>query len=401
MAGTRFLRAIVLTVVCGGLAWPVVAQDDSDERVSGYNAIIDNIDLLVDNYARFLARKYDLTEDQDAYTKVLLRDRSYEFLDKHETQLRGLVDRMFEVRSGGEMTQDELVEWGKQVRPIYDDAKRLVIGGNDDWREILTPEQQKIHDEDVRLMTQSFATTEDQLDRIVSGEMTVEEFRSPQRGNRRAARTPKAKPTPPPPSERTEKPRPTPPVPDARVTNTPREEDHGKLRPTPRGTTRAPRTASKPEPRVSRQPASSAKRTPTRSSGKKSESEWEKYVREFIVKYQLNDEQTQKANAVLEDCQAQADRYLKSQESQIARIDKQLDELKKSKDKNKSKNVAKLTEQRNRLKEPVQRIFDQQLKPRLERLPTRAQRRAAEEAASKKTSGKKTSSKGKTPSKKP
>ncbi|MBU0639344.1 MAG: hypothetical protein KKB50_10810, partial [Planctomycetes bacterium] len=145
MPGSLLFRVLALGAVFGVLAWPARAQTDEQEHSTGYNAIIDNIDLLVDNYARFLVRKYDLTEEQDEYTKFLLRERAYQFLDGHEGSLRELVDRLFDVRTGGEITPEELIEWGRQARPIYDEAKKLIIAGNEEWREILTPEQQKTH----------------------------------------------------------------------------------------------------------------------------------------------------------------------------------------------------------------------------------------------------------------
>jgi hypothetical protein len=410
MPGSSLLRVWALGVIFSGLAWPALAQSDDQERGAGYNAIIDNIDLLVDNYTRFLVRKYDLTEEQNAYTKSLLRERSYEFLDQHEDELRALVDQMFDVRTGGEMTPQELIEWGQRVKPIYEEAKRLVIEGNNEWRDILTEEQKKIHDDDLKLMYQSFETTEDQLKRIVSGEMTVEEFRSPQAPHRASRPRPPRHPAsrrepplaqepPPPPDEPTRlgpsasdvKAEPRAPVEPtsqskARVVQPKgaREPPSRAVQPrTERGKDESERSTSTPhEPRPERGPA--------KATGEVPEGAWEKYVREFIEKYKLNDEQAQKANTVLEDCKSQRDRYLRGRQEQIEQLDKQIEELKNSKDKNKATHLAKLTDTRKKLMEPIDQIFEQQLKPRLERLPTRAQRRAAE-AAAKKTRTKKPS----------
>jgi hypothetical protein len=399
------LRVLAFGIVCAGLAWPALAQTEDRKDTTGYNAIIDNIDLLVDTYARTLARKYDLTGEQDEYTKFLLRERAYQFLDQHENDLRGLIDRLFDVRTGGEMTQQELVEWGQRFTPLYQEAKKLIIEGNDEWREILTPEQQKIHDEDLKLMYQSFETTEEQLGRIASGEMTVEEFRSPQRGHR-ASRSRTTRP----PARR--EPQPPPEEPDV-VRLGPEDQPPDMPQVTPRGSKLPARPADrvaeqegtrtvqpepdKPRPRVqkgleqpdytgreSRRGPDADKPDAGTEGGEEFESAWEKYVREFIAKYKLNDEQTQKANAVLEDCQAQAKRYTIGRREQIEKVDKLIEELKQSQDKNKSKELSELDAQRAKLIEPIERIFDEQLKPRLERLPTRAQRRAAEAAAKQK-----------------
>ncbi len=419
MPGLSLVRGLAMAVVFSGLAWPASGQDDDQERGAGYDAIIDSIDLLVDNYAARLARKYDLTDEQNAYTKTLLRERSYEFLDRHEPELRRLVNRLFEVRTGGEMTPEELVEWGQRALPVYEEAKRLVIDGNNDWREILTPAQTKVHDEDLKLMYQSFETTEEQLGQIVAGEMTVEQFRSPQRSQRRPART---RPNRPPPSRREPPAAGEPPLPDEPPPPPPPEgptrlsplEGSGKAEPrapkqpgakTPSRVTRheppgrSPRQVTQPrtgplegesELQTSRRRESRRAEVPAKAASAKSEGAWEKYVREFIEKYELNDEQAQKAHAVLEDCESQRDRYLRGHTEQIEQLDKQIEELKKSKDKNKAKSLSALTERRTKLMEPIDQIFEQRLKPRLERLPTRAQIRAAE-AASKRSATKKPS----------
>ena len=421
MRGLSVSRVLALGILLFGLTPFTFAQDEERTNTTGYNAIIDNFDLLVDNYSRFLGRKYDLTEEQDEYTKYLLRERSYEFLEQHEDNLRNLVDRLFDVRTGGEMTMEELIQWGQQAQPIYQEAKKLIIAGNEEWREILTPEQQKIHDEDLELMTQSFETTEEQLNRMLAGEMTVEEFRSPQRG-RRSSRARATKTTPvtkhepafddSPPTEPPKHPQKPPRLRKPPSTNAERNaEDDGSRAINPKSEkkeSRLQRAPSRSEPGAEAGESSSAgrKRTgehPSAKPGDKKtpETAWEKYVREFIAKYQLNDEQSQKANAVLQDCEDQAKRITIGNQDKIEKIDQQLAEVKKSKDKKKSKTITALNEQRKKLTAPVDQIFEQQLKPRLERLPTRAQRRAAEAASKKKSSPSKAKQPSRKASKKP
>ena len=416
------MRAITLGIVLiaftASAAW---AQEE--DTPTGYSAIIDNIDLLVDNYARFLGRKYDLNEEQDAYTKQLLREKAYDFLDSHEGELRGLVDRMFDVRTGGDISPEELIEWGQKIRPIYDEAKDVIIKGNDDFRDILTEEQRAIHDEDMKLMYESFATTEDQLDRISAGEMTVEEFRNPGRHANRKPKSPRRQTAPPDVqsaqelSKQEPQPhngtvrnangrvsRPVPPKPrNADVP--PPEEDMAPAGPeTPPTKVRNSPGRERPHSDPGKQPRTSRGRTtrPGKASSKTDfESEWDRYVKEFIEKYELNDEQTQKANSVLEDCKSQANGYLASRKAKIELIDKQLAELRTSKDKNKAAQTKKLSEQRQEMLAPIDQIFEKQLKPRLDRLPTRAQRKAGDEKAAKgkrggaKKPASKTSEKGK------
>ena len=396
-------------------AAPASAQEGGAPGSTGYGAVIDNIDLLLDNYANFLARKYDLTDDQDAYTRQMLRERAYGFLDEHEGDLRDLVDRLFEVRTGGAMDDHELVEWGARVTPIYEKARDIIVQGNTDWREILSESQKRIHDEDLKLMYNSFKTTEEQIDRIVSGQMTVDEFRNPRRfrSQPRSRTTPprptdppgvnEANPDDPPPGEMGEPgtigpddspDRARPPrsrnvrriTPEGGPGAEPRGPDDPGGKELPQGeATRDSRHARTTNPENTPPPS----RTARRGGDKPAEGEWERYVKDFIAKYQLNDEQTQQANAVLEDCKKQADQYTRSRQSMIDEIDKRTGELKESKEKEgaseRGAEMSKLAQRRTELLAPIAQIFERQLKPKLEKLPTRAQRRAAADAEAKKT----------------
>lgn len=391
---TRIVRISLFVIAATGfLATAGAAQ----ERGGGSLAGLINVDALIDNYARFLARKYDLNEEQDAFTQKLLHEKAASFMKRYESDLSGLVETMFAVRGGGEMTQEELIAWGKRALPIYQDAKNIIVDGNNEWRAILTEEQRKMHDQDVKLMYDSFTNTEDQLQKIVSGEMTVEEFRNPRRAARRA---PAAQPPPPPAAQ----PQDNAPPPGVHVNNpgeSPRQVPPGS----PQADTGAtpppvdpaaeeqrqqanelgemPSSGSPPPP-----PPSVANDTPKahrNPSGPRPlnnpgnpenfESEWAAYVRQFTEKYSLNEEQSQKAQAILKDCQEQAARYMQTHKAEIQELNKQASDG--SVDAKQRQGIA---QQRTKLLEPITQIFEKSLKPRLEKLPTRSQRREAEGA---------------------
>ena len=81
--------------------------------------------------------------------------------------------------------------------------------------------------------------------------------------------------------------------------------------------------------------------------------EWELYTARFIEQYRLDAEQSQKALSILKDCQQRARRALARQRATAT-------------------SPADPSDSADRL---LEAIFTKQLKPRLERLPTRAQRR--------------------------
>ncbi|MFN0134868.1 MAG: hypothetical protein ACKVS9_01980 [Phycisphaerae bacterium] len=440
MCSQRFARGVLAVALAMSFVCAAAAQsgDKNEPRVNGYNAVIDNADLLIDNYARFMSRKYSLTDDQDGFTRQLLRERANAFLDSHESDLRDLFEQLFQVRAGGDISTDGIMGWAKRAGPLYEEAKKLIEQGNTDFREILNEDQKKIHDEDLKTMTESFSTTDQMLTRMSTGEMTVEEFRNPRTGRR-----PKRTTAPPPPPQIVESepgandhaaasgggeqpgmvvstdgpngpqgatPQPMPgdsakpqvavppqqeqPVgdpeaekngtdqqpPEQPVEHQPQPMDPG-AQPPPEQPQHDP---GQPQPDQPIRPDRSSKGRPQPGlGGKNFETEWEKYTKDFIAKYELNEEQRQKALTILKDCQDNATKVAVGKKTELEEIEKRENELKTSQDAGKSKELGELTKRRDAALKPIGDIFENQLKPRLDRLPTRAQRKAADDAAKK------------------
>ncbi len=109
----------------------------------------------------------------------------------------------------------------------------------------------------------------------------------------------------------------------------------------------------------------------TQPSWRGFESMWEKYTREFISTYKLDEEQTQRAWMILRGCQDVATRH-------VLRYHDELDRL--SKAHVAPQDATSRNEHEKRLQEllrPIDDLFEQRLKPRLEKLPTASQRKAA------------------------
>jgi hypothetical protein len=111
------------------------------------------------------------------------------------------------------------------------------------------------------------------------------------------------------------------------------------------------------------------------------ESLWEAYTRAFIQRYKLNEEQTQQALSILHDCQERGRAHLAQHKDEFAELDDRAKKLGEQTGVKRDQERAKILRERERLAKPLNDIFEQQLKPRLDKLPTRAQRKAAEEVA--------------------
>ncbi|MBU0638265.1 MAG: hypothetical protein KKB50_05320 [Planctomycetes bacterium] len=116
-----------------------------------------------------------------------------------------------------------------------------------------------------------------------------------------------------------------------------------------------------------------------RGAMQRHESMWARYVRQFIERYKLNEDQAQQAQTLLKKSQERARQIVTRKRAVWTSLEAQLAHAREQGQKDK---VRELVIRIDELRAPIDLIFRNQLKPGLERLPTRAQRRAAEQRAS-------------------
>jgi hypothetical protein len=105
------------------------------------------------------------------------------------------------------------------------------------------------------------------------------------------------------------------------------------------------------------------------------ETVWEQYTREFIQRHGLDHDQSQKAWAICRDCQELAREYVARHRETIEKLEKRLAEKAAGPV---SQPVAdSAVRELAELLRPIEQIFEERLKPRLERLLTREQSQRA------------------------
>ncbi len=111
------------------------------------------------------------------------------------------------------------------------------------------------------------------------------------------------------------------------------------------------------------------------------DSEWERLVRAFIARYNLHKEQAERAWKILHDCQDRARQYLSRNEREIETLK---DEVRRLCDpageagaEKRGQKLERAQGQMRKLLAPLNDIRYRHLEPRLEKIPTRAQREAA------------------------
>ncbi len=136
-----------------------------------------NPEFMMDLYVKALTRSYNLTPDQEEYTRKLLTKRVREFLKTHETDLRTLMFEMFEFQGKRQLPPSETAkQWAEMGQPIFKDARKAILDGNKEWREILDEKQRQRHDQDMAMMERQFKVMEERLNRWEKGDIQPEDF---------------------------------------------------------------------------------------------------------------------------------------------------------------------------------------------------------------------------------
>jgi len=115
--------------------------------------------------------------------------------------------------------------------------------------------------------------------------------------------------------------------------------------------------------------------------GKTFESQWEAYTRRFIMQYRLSAEQARKAWQICRDCEALGRSSIEKRRGDFDEWQKRKDALAGASAEEQKKQREALDLRRKELMAPVERIFEERLKPDLDRIPTAQQREARRETA--------------------
>lgn len=296
------------------------------------------IELFFDRVADSMVEMYDLDEQQFLATRQILRETMPKFLKENQRELKALLNEFIEAQLGGEPPDPNAIQsWSSRALPMLEKFETVVQGITDEMREFLTDEQAVKLDAEHAAFKTGLSLITGKLHVWAEGGFNPEtdwptdprERRRREHEERVAARA---------------------------------EMEKARQAVLAAGNEAGPATGKPGDP-----PAEMVTRPGERD-------EWELYVVSFIRRYDLNEEQQQQAYALLRAKQEERDQYLKSKR---AELDAVRERLAKALNDEARKAAQQAFDTLNR---PVSRMFTQ-LKDRLERLPTRKQRKDAARAS--------------------
>ncbi len=323
-----------------------------------------------DTMIGMLGERYALDEEQEQRLRVTVAREANGVFQRNAPRIMQYALDAIRTRTAGEpFTPEKVAQWAKLARPVFDDSRSKFEAAAEEFIATLRPDQQELARRDLDAGRARADTVEAMTDRWMrggweasdwgldtdpiqmAGEQRLAELRAVAE-ERATAEAAAAKPATAAPVTRT----PTAPRPGASTPRSPRPEDRARLTPTP--------GARHPVP-VPPPAAETAKPAPEK------EGPWAKYVREFIAKFKLNKDQEATAWRLHHAMESRADQVRKRYGLQIDNVKSRM-----SKDSEAmAKEVKKLEDHQTAA---VDKIFEQ-LKSRLDRIPTRAQREAAKD----------------------
>ncbi len=307
--------------------------------------------------------RYLLDESQEAMLQRLVFEQNFKLFRKHSGRIMEYAMEAIQTRVAGQPFEPEQVaRWTELAEPVFRDSRRSFETMATQFMDVLDPEQRELVQADIDAANRRMDSLEQMAEGWKRGEWKASDWgldhdpiQNPdgvglddeeisatggQGGAKASGEEGRLSPAE-----------------QARLERRRKAEQQQRESQAEGGA--AP--ASDPE-----MPPPDAKRDAKTGKGTKAapDDEWARYVRAFIARYGLNDDQQQKAWLFYQDARKRADTTAK----RLTRLS--------SADPDDARAQARLKEAQAQVQRDKDRLFDR-MKARLERLPTRAQRRDA------------------------
>ena len=291
------------------------------------------IDMLME----MAGDRYLLDDDQAASLQGHIFRVNVDLFSKHADRIIEYATEAIQTRAAGEpFTPEQVARWVELAEPVMNDARHSIRETAKVFGEELDPEQRELMMRDLAAADGRMLDMDRMAQSWKRGEWQPRDWGLEEDPIQMQGAPPPAGTPPKPPSGRDEQPA-------EEVEPAPGETSGSNPRRDERAT-----TPSDPIP----------------------DDEWARYVRAFIRKYHLNNEQQQRAWLIYHDAKGRDDVFER-------RFQRQMDTLRTKAGESKNERAqAALRERTERHQLERKRLFNQ-LKRRLERLPTRAQRKNA------------------------
>lgn len=131
-----------------------------------------DVQTIIDQYVKVMSNHYQLTENQEQYTRELMNQRVKQFLKDYERDVRTLMGEYRDYQMRREMPAPEAAkDFARRAAPLIAAIRQEILDGNMQWRRILNEEQIKKHDRDLEIMRMQFDAYEQTMQRWAEGDV--------------------------------------------------------------------------------------------------------------------------------------------------------------------------------------------------------------------------------------
>jgi len=294
-----------------------------------------------------MAEKYEFDDYQQELAQEAVLKRVPQFLRENRAEVQRLVNEFLQARYNPEAPTPEFAaDWSLRALPLLQKGQSLLYTLADDLREFMTDEQQIKLDGYLAGMEVAVQFTANRLQGWAEGHFDPETDWPGTPAARKLDR------------QRREK--------LEQEMNTARDQVWAQVA-EGRSADSAAGTSAAMAPAAAGQPPTARPRATTRAD------EWERYVEDFIRRYDLNPEQQQKARLYLSSQKRSRDQYLVGKADQMSRLEKRYAQAAQTRSR---AQLDAAEAEYTKLVEPIDRMFEV-LKQKLDTLPTRKQREQA------------------------
>ena len=317
-----------------------------------------------DRFIDLVGERYLLDDEQEGKLRGMLIRNSIDMFRKHSSRIMEYGMDAIRTRAAGEpFTPEQVAHWTELARPVMLDARLTLNNSAREFMKDLDPEQQGLVRADLDSANRRINTIEHLSRAWMRGEWEPSQWGMEddpiQTGALAAAAGDEAAS-----------------VESQHELETGATNERDARTGTRRDAARRAKSAANLD--NTKSAGATRERTPTpRQTPENRSDPWAEYVRRFIVKYALDEEQQQKAWLFHKDARQRAD-------AAAHRFARKTGELKKGSAAASERTKAAIAEKAKARDHDLERLFSA-MKRRLERLPTRAQRRAAEARPAKPT----------------
>lgn len=156
------------------------AESDASPRSGGMWPTPKLMNLMLTRWADQIGEEYELEPEQRTRVQEQVSARWSSFLQENRDSIEPLVTEFLELRM--EMAppdKDTVQQWAQRAMPMYEQFRKQVTGTNGDLRQVLTPKQRIKFEIDAMQFAVGLQYAESQLSKWKSGEFDPKDFWEP------------------------------------------------------------------------------------------------------------------------------------------------------------------------------------------------------------------------------